>query len=91
MKFNGSKKQNEWAAKILAAANLNEKQVDALLRWAGPTLHAQGVMDAGIVIDNRQNLAKYADSLEKFYKLTPDGKRDVAENAAAAVRRNFNV
>ena len=86
MKFNGTKKQNEWAAKILTAANLTDDQVDNLLRWAGPTLHRQGIMDAGVVIDNKDDLGRYADSLGEFYKKSPEQKRAVAQAAADAVR-----
>jgi len=68
MKFNGSRKQNQWADKILTAATLTDEQIDNLLLWAGPSMYAQGVMDAIIVIDNRGNLASYADSLGKFLK-----------------------
>ena len=86
MKFNGTKKQNEWANKIIDSAQLTESQIDNLLRFAGPTLHAQGIMDATIVIENRFDLASYADSLGKFYALTAAEKTIVAEEAAAALR-----
>lgn len=87
MKFNGSAKQNKWATEILEAAKLTDVQIDNLLRYAGPTMHAQGIMDVAIIIENRSKLAAYADSLGKFYKLTPEEKHAVAEEAAGAVRR----
>jgi hypothetical protein len=86
MKFNGSAKQNKWAESILQNANLTEEQVDNLLRWAGPTMHAQGIMDVTIVIENRDNLAAYADSLGSFYKLSKEEKHAVAEDAAGMIR-----
>jgi hypothetical protein len=86
MEFNGSAKQNKWAAEILQNANLTDEQVDNLLRWAGPTLHDRGIMVASIVIENRHNLANYSDSLGKFYKLTLEGKRAVAQEVADMVR-----
>lgn len=85
MKFNGTEKQNKWAEQILTDANLTDEQTDNLLKWAGPTLYAQGIMDAVIVIDNRSNLAQYADSLGKFLKLSPEEKHAVAEAACATV------
>lgn len=87
MKFNGTEKQNKWAQKISDEAHLTEEQIDNLLRWAGPTLYAQKIMDAKIVIDNRRNLAGYADSLGKFLKLSPEGKHIVAEEAVGLVRQ----
>ena len=45
MKFNGSQKQNKWAMNILEENNLTEQQIDNLLRYAGPTMRAQGIMD----------------------------------------------
>lgn len=86
MKFNGSAKQQKWATEILNNANLTDEQVDNLLRWAGPTMHAQGIMDVTIVIENRNNLAVYADSLGSFYKLAKEEKHAVAEEAAGMVR-----
>ena len=85
MKFNGSEKQNKWAAKILESAKLTPRQVDNLLRWAGPTMHSQKVMDVTIVIENRQNLADYANSLNEFYGLA-DKKHDVANEAVEVLR-----
>jgi hypothetical protein len=85
MKFNGSKKQNEWAEKILHETKLTEQQIDNLLRWAGPTLHDAGIMDVVIVIDNRHNLPAYADSLGSFYKLSADEKHAIAEEACRFV------
>ena len=86
MKFNGSAKQNKWAAGILAAAKLTDDQIDKLLRYAGPTMHTQRIMDVTIIIENRSKLAAYADSLGEFYKLTPEEKHAVAADAASAVR-----
>ena len=88
MKFNGSEKQNKWAQAILEKENLTDEQVDNLLRYAGPTLHAQGIMAATIVIQNRNSLASYADSLGKFYQLTPQEKHAVAQQAAETLRHN---
>ena len=85
MKFNGTEKQNLCAGQILEEAHLTAEQTDNLLRWAGPTLYAQGVMDAIIVIDNRRNLAAYADSLGKFLKLSAEEKHAVAAAACGAV------
>jgi hypothetical protein len=82
MRFNGSEKQNKWAEKIISSAKLNEKQVDNLLRFAGPTMHEKGIMDVTIVIENRWNLSAYADSLGRFYNLSSEEKHNVAENAA---------
>jgi len=87
MEFNGTPKQNKWAEGILEAAQLDERQIDNLLRWAGPTMHSQGVMDVSIVIDNRHNLASYADSLGHFYELSQTEKQAVAEEAASQVRK----
>jgi len=67
MKFTGSVKQAAWAQKILAASNLTREQVENLLRWAGPEAAARGVMDAEIVIQNRDGLASYADALGRMY------------------------
>lgn len=86
MKFNGTEKQNKWAEKILTEANLTDEQIDNLLKWAGPTLYSQGIMDAIIVIDNRRNLSAYADSLGKFLKLSQAEKHAVAEEACGVVR-----
>jgi len=90
IKFNGSKKQNKWATDILQAANLTDEQSDNLLRYAGPTMHGQGIMDVIIVIENRNNLAAYADSLGEFYKLSNEEKHNVAENAVDALRKRIN-
>jgi hypothetical protein len=86
MKFNGTEKQNKWAEKILTEANLTDEQIDNLLKWAGPTLYSQGIMDAIIVINNRRNLSAYADSLGKFLKLSQAEKHAVAEEACGVVR-----
>ena len=85
MKFCGTEKQNKMAGQILDEAHLTEEQIDNLLRWAGPTLCAQKIMYPIIVIDNRRNLAGYADSLGKFLKLSPAEKHAVAESACGAV------
>jgi len=68
--FNGSPRQNKWAAEIISNAALTDAQVDNLLRYAGPTMHAQRIMDVDIVIYNRKRLAAYADSLGKFLQLS---------------------
>jgi len=86
MKFNGSAKQNKWAAEILEKTVLTGEQIDNLLRYAGPTMHDQGIMDVRIIIENRSKLAAYADALGKFYKLTPEEKHAVAEAAAGKLR-----
>jgi len=87
MKWNGTTKQAIWAEKILANAKLTSDQVDALLWYAGPTLHEAGVMDVTIVIDNRNQLAKYADSLIKLRSM-PQAKRSrVAQAAANSVQK----
>ena len=90
MKFNGSEKQNKWAIAIIQAAELTDVQIDNLLGYAGPTMHSQGIMDVTIIIENRHNLANYADSLGRFFSLSPDEKHAVAENAATAVRELSN-
>jgi len=90
MKFNGTAKQNAWASKIFESANLSPTQIDNLLRWAGPTLHAQGIMDATIVIENRTSLARYADSLGALYEMDADEKHSVAVEAANMVMRIAN-
>jgi len=91
MKFNGSKKQNEWAAKIIEAALLTEEQRDNLLRYAGPKMYSTGIMDVTIIIDNRNNLAKYADALGRFYRLSADEKHSVAVEAVEAVRAHAKL
>jgi hypothetical protein len=91
MKFNGTEKQNKWAEKILTEANLTDEQTDNLLKWAGPTLHGQGICDATIIIENRNKLAAYADALGEFYKLSPTEKHAVAESACGAVRAVANI
>ena len=68
MKFNGSEKQNKWSADILKKANLTDDQIDNLLRFAGPTMHSQGIMDTTIVIEHRgDELAAYADQLGRLW------------------------
>jgi len=90
IKFNGSEKQNKWVTNIVKTANLTGKQIDNLLRYSGPTMHAQGIMDVTIIIDNRHNLAAYADSLGEFYTLSAKGKHAVAEEAVDTLRRRIN-
>ena len=85
MKFNGSPKQNKWATEILNDAALTDEQIDNLLRWAGPTMHEAGIMDVTIVIENRKNLAAYADALGKHYRKTDEEKQAVADEAANMV------
>lgn len=86
MKFNGTVKQNRWAVDILNGAELSETQIDNLLRWAGPAMHSKKIMDVTIVIDNRFNLAEYADALGKFYQLSQNEKRTVAKSAAVKLK-----
>jgi len=83
IKFNGTPKQAKWAASILDAANLSEEQVDNLLWWAGLTMCGQHIMDAELVIDNRHNLAWFADAMGVIRKMTPDQRRQLAAEAAA--------
>jgi len=89
MEFNGSEKQNKWAADILEKANLTEEQMDNLLRWAGPTMHAQRIMDVTIIIENRHKLASYADELGRFYRLSDEEKRSVAQDAVDSVKEHI--
>lgn len=86
MKCNGSEKQNKWALRIIEDAKLADEQIDNLLRWAGPTMHAAGIIDVTIVIENRNWLAAYANDLGVFYAMTPEEKRRVAEDAADGLR-----
>ncbi len=65
---------------------MTEEQIDNLLRYHGPTMHDQGILDVTIVTENRSKLAAYADTLGKFYKLTPKEKHAVAEEAADRLR-----
>jgi len=90
MKFNGSEKQNKWAANIIKTAELTNKQIDNLLRYAGLKMHSQGIMDVTIIIDNRHNLIEYADSLGQFYKLSADEKHAVAEEAADILKQHID-
>jgi len=90
IKMNGSEKQNRWAEQLIKNANLTDRQIDNLLRYAGPTMHDQGIMDVTIIIDNRNNLTAYADSLGEFYNLSADEKHRVAEEAVGAVRKRIN-
>lgn len=91
MKFNGSEKQNRWAEQIIKTANLTDEQIDNLLHYAGPTMHAQGIMDVTIVIENRNTLAAYADSLGKFYRLSNEEKHGVATDAIDKLRKRINA
>jgi len=91
MKFNGTEKQNKWAADILNAAHLTEQQVDNLLRFAGPKMYAQNIMDVTIIIENRDNLSEYADRLGRFYLLSNEGKHTVAENAVDMLRKHITA
>jgi len=86
MKFNGTPRQNKWAQAIIEAQNLSDGQIDNLLRYAGPTMYVQRIMDVSVVIDHRQNLGAYADSLGDFLSLSPAEKHAVAIAAADAVR-----
>lgn len=86
MKFNGTPKQNRWAGEIVAAAKLTDEQIDALLWYAGPTMHDAGICDVTIVIENRHNLARYADSLASMRSMTPSQRHTLAEDACNAVR-----
>ena len=85
MRFNGTPKQNAWAAKIVANANLTDAQIEALLWYAGPTMQSQGICDVRIVIENRERLAAYADSLIRMRSMTPDERHALAEEACNAV------
>jgi hypothetical protein len=85
MTFNGSPKQNKWAAEILKSAALTDEQIDNLLRWGGPTMYKAGVMDVTIIIDNRSRLTAYADALGKHYQKTAEEKQAVANEAANIV------
>jgi len=86
VKFNGTEKQNRWAEQIIKTANLADVQIDSLLHYGGPKMHSQGIMDVTIIIENRSNLASYADSLTVFYNLSVEEKHGVAEEAVDAVR-----
>jgi hypothetical protein len=86
MKFNGTPKQNKWAEEILNSAKLSDEQIDNLLRWGGPRLHAAEIMDAIIVIENRDRLGDYATALGIFYQKTPEGKRVLAKEAVEAIQ-----
>ena len=50
-------------------------------------MHSQGIMDVTIIIENRGNLAKYADALGEFLKLSAAEKKAVAEEACGVVRQ----
>lgn len=81
----GTPKQVAWCKKILAVAALTDGQIDSLLRFAGPKMYASGSLYAPIVIDNRNNLGAYANSLNQFYGLSAVEKHAVAQAAACAV------
>lgn len=85
MKYNGTVKQNKWADDILRASNLNETQIDNLLRYAGPAMHEQGIMDVTIIIENRHDLAGYADALGKLYNMTPEERHNLAAEACSCL------
>ena len=91
IEFNGSEKQNKFAEDILSRANLTEEQIDNLLRYAGPTMYKQGIVDVTIIIENRWNLAAYADSLGRFCRLSADEKHAVAVEAVDAVRAHAHA
>ena len=82
MEFYGTQKQKKWAEEILQNANLTDKQLDNLLRWAGPKMYDQGIMYAPIIIDNRHNLSEYSSALGSFYAMTENEKKDIAQEAA---------
>jgi hypothetical protein len=86
MRYNGTEKQNRWAEKILTSANLSQTQIENLLKYAGPKMNSDGIMDVRIVIDNRSDIAAYADALGEFYKLTHSEKKDVAYEAAEMIK-----
>ncbi|KKK82908.1 hypothetical protein LCGC14_2798670 [marine sediment metagenome] len=90
MEFNGSEKQNKWAGQIYEAANLTNEQIDNLLRYAGPAMHTQMIMDVTIIIENRHNLANYANGLGRFYPLNSEKKQAVAADAADILRQRIN-
>lgn len=85
IKFNGSEKQKIWASNIIESTKLTNCQVDNLLRYAGPKMYTQGIMDATIIIENRRNLAEYADGLGKFYQLSTEEKHAVAKKTVDAI------
>jgi len=87
MKFNGSEKQNKWAVDIIKKSELSDRQIDGLLRWAGPTMYRNKIMDVTIIIENRDNLADYADGLGRFLKLTNEEKHTVAVEAADELKQ----
>lgn len=86
MTFNGTVQQNQWAEKILKNNTLTDIQIDNLLKYAGPTMYAQKIMDVTIIIEHRKNLAAYADALGIHYGMTEEEKQSAAENAANLVR-----
>ena len=84
--FNGSVKQQSWAADIGERAGLTPDQEYGLLWWGGPTARDAGICDAQIVIDNRHDLARYADSLIAVSKMTAEERRELAEDAVGVAR-----
>ena len=68
-------------------ANLTDEQTDNLLRYAGPAMYAQGIMDSTIVIENRKDLAAYADGLGRFYRLSKTEKHAVAGPEKSSQKR----
>ena len=85
MRFNGTPKQNAFAEKIVKNAELTDVQADALLWYAGPTMRSQGICNVRIVIENRERLASYADSLIRMRAMSPDERHALAEEACNAV------
>ena len=85
-KLIGSAKQIKWATEILHNSQLTDRQIDTLLRYAGPTMYSKHEMAASIVIDNRDRLAKYADGLAQFLAASPAERHQVALDAVSAVR-----
>ena len=69
----------------MANANLTDAQIEAVLWYAGPTMQSHGICDVRIVIENREGLAAYADSLIRMRAMTPDERHALAEEACNAV------
>jgi len=85
-KLIGSPKQIIWAEKILAKNPLTSAQLSALNRWAGPTRAAAGEIQCFLIIENRDKLALYADSLIKFLECSPEEKKRIAESVVNNMR-----
>jgi hypothetical protein len=49
-------------------------------------METAGVMNAKLIIDHRDNLAGYADSLDRFRALSPAGKHDIATETCNTIR-----